>query len=53
MVGTAMDYARFLQALLDDETGEYLSAKFTLSMVDEGWVSGTFDPETATFTPEA
>lgn len=38
---------------LDGPAGEALKATGTLSMTSDGWTKGTFDPETATFTPEA
>jgi hypothetical protein len=38
---------------VDGAAGEALRASGTLTMTDEAWTIGTFDPATATFTPEA
>jgi hypothetical protein len=41
------------QTPIDGAAGEVLKAKGTLSMTSDGWEAGTFDPDTATFTPAA
>ncbi len=38
---------------IDGGAGEAAKATGTLAMTSDGWTAGTFDPETATFTPEA
>jgi hypothetical protein len=38
---------------IDGSAGEALKATGTLAMTSDGWTSGTFDPDTATFTPDA
>lgn len=55
----AVGFVAFLGAFvmnlnpLDGAAGEALKATGTLAMTSDGWTKGTFDPETATFTPDA
>ena len=37
---------------IDGSAGEAARATGTLSMTSDGWTAGTFDPDTATFTPK-
>ena len=38
---------------IDGAAGEVLKLTGTLAMTSDGWETGTFDPDTATFTPDA
>lgn len=38
---------------IDGSAGEAVRLTGTLNMTSDGWTAGTFDPETATFTPAA
>ena len=38
---------------IDGAAGEAIRATGTLTMTDTAWIHGTFDPDTATFTPES